>query len=197
VCVRKGVTSKNQRAARREAQLTARPHHTLSRIVAASALLFGCALDQQAAQTPANYAASAYNRSTHQLDADAVREGISPESRLQRLAAIVPQKKPRREQSGGGAPTEYPTDPSMLLGMSHKTIASLFGRPDYIDENGASVTWNYDGAECSLQIVFYVDIEAQTRHVLQYAVNDGGGVKVYDADNCLKRLRFSYDNGQL
>lgn len=59
------------------------------------------------------------------------------------------------------------------------------------------MTWNYDGADCSLQIVFYVDIEEQTRHVLQYAVNDGGGVKVDDADNCLRRLRSSHGNDQL
>ena len=83
----------------------------------------------------------------------------------------------------------------MLLGLSDTSIIRIFGQPHTVERNGASLIWNYETSGCSLQIVFYADIEDQTYHALQYALADGNGEKPVDIEPCLNRIQSANHDG--
>ncbi len=92
-------------------------------------------------------------------------------------------------------PSELPSELSKLLGLSNASIIRIFGQPHTIERNGASIIWNYETSGCSLQIVFYADIEDQTYHALQYALADGNGETPADTRPCLDRIQSANHDG--
>lgn len=124
-----------------------------------------------------------------------------------------PEKKPRNEASGpaglrprvkpepsadlaSARTARRPVEPPALLGLSHQEILRIFGRPGNVERSGASVLWNYDTSLCSLQIVFYGNIEDQSYHALQYALTDSNGQKPENARRCLERIRAEARHGK-
>lgn len=117
--------------------------------------------------------------------------------RKKRLADLRPRLKPDSNSSeASNRPVQRPIKLPALLGLNHHSIAKIFGRPSNVERNGPSVIWNYDTPRCSLQIVFYGDIENQTYHALQYALADSNGEEPRDAERCLDGIQSENRDGQ-
>lgn len=121
---------------------------------------------------------------------------LSETPRNDHFAAIAPRVKPQRSQrEPAKASAPPPSELSMLLGLSDTSIIRMFGQPHTIERDGASLIWNYETSDCSLQIVFYADIQDQTYHALQYALADGEGEKPVDIEPCLDRIQSANHDG--
>jgi hypothetical protein len=111
-------------------------------------------------------------------------------------AGIAPRIKPAPAKTDAQRETApIPEKLSSLLGLSDVSITDIFGRPHEAEENGASIIWNYTTSKCSLQIVFYPDIEDETYHALQYALTDGNGESPEDSRPCLDHIQSTNSHG--
>lgn len=117
-------------------------------------------------------------------------------SKQTELGDLRPRLKPQsRQRRVLKQAEEHSIELPALLGLNHQAIAEIFGPPTNIERNGPSVVWNYSSDRCSLQIVFYGDIENQTYHALQYALTDSNGEKPQDAQRCLDGLQSRRRHG--
>lgn len=171
---------------------------------AAGAFLGSCAaIGNYELQPTRGEAFSASSGPTRSPAADGAQTSPLGNSREQHFAAITPRVKPERSQREPAnpsndpvvVPSDLPSDLSMLLGLSNTSIIRIFGQPHTVERNGASVIWNYETSGCSLQIVFYADIEDQTYHALQYALADGNGEKPANTQPCLDQIHSANHDG--
>lgn len=123
--------------------------------------------------------------------------GTKPRNETSAPAGLRPRVKPEPSAEFASARTaRRPVELPALLGLSHQEISRIFGRPGNVERSGASVLWNYDTSLCSLQIVFYGNIEDQSYHALQYALTDSNGQKPENARRCLEQIRAEARHGK-
>jgi len=171
---------------------------------AVCAFAAGClAVGEHAPQAASGEAFAARDGLAGSAAADGPQMSLLANSGKQHFAAITPRVKPERPQREPAkqandpvvVPSDLPSELSMLLGLSDTSIIRIFGQPHTVERNGASLIWNYETSGCSLQIVFYADIEDQTYHALQYALADGNGEKPVDIEPCLNRIQSANHDG--
>lgn len=74
--------------------------------------------------------------------------------------AMVPPAKP--------APKPNLFDPRQLVGLDQVTVEDTMGKPEGIFQEPPATVWSYKGADCTLDVYFYLDIGSNKLRALSY-----------------------------
>lgn len=77
-------------------------------------------------------------------------------------SATLPEAPPR--------PTT-PLDPDRLVGLDQEQTVEILGPPTVTGSEDPATVWTYTAGNCSLDLMFYLDLKSQRFHALAYRVN--------------------------
>ena len=126
----------------------------------AAAALAACGLFPEAPAKPAMpRQAGAPEHAIHVIPIVQPRpEDLAQPSKTQ--IAVVPLAKPARK------PNLF--DPRQLFGLDQVTVEDTMGKPEGIYQEPPATVWSYKGADCTLDVYFYLDIGSNKLRALSY-----------------------------
>jgi len=91
-------------------------------------------------------------------------------------------------------PTEPPITPAApaprldrIIGLNQPEVAQLLGEPKSRAEAPPAIIWRYDGADCALDVYFYLDLQSQAMRALHYEVRSHDAAE-RSAQRCYETL---------
>ncbi len=159
-------------------------------ILAASALS-ACALVEEALAPPQPEPAEATEAEAVPAVEPPLPKAPRPRpARVARLPAPSEQAQPKAPEP----PQEMQPEPGpereiKLLGMSRSEATTLLGTPAAERDAAPAKIWTYAGAECAVELYFYLDVARNDFYALHYYVHGANGAIVGEAaDRCLQRI---------
>lgn len=96
---------------------------------------------------------------------------------------------PEPETPQAVEPEPAPMQEIKLLGLSRNEAAALLGTPVEERDAAPAKIWRYVGAECAVEVYFYLDVARNDFYALHYYVHDANGAMAGEAaDRCLQRI---------
>lgn len=106
----------------------------------------------------------------------------SPEATENRLVALRVQRTP--------SPTPKPMEADLVIGLAQVEVEELIGEPDLMREEPPATVWVYQGANCTLDVYFYLDIKSNKLTALSYHTGPPGQSEdKVAAQSCLGQIR--------
>jgi hypothetical protein len=106
------------------------------------------------------------------------------------VAAVPPDMKP-------GEPSEVlpvdPVDPKRLVGLTREQMVALIGLPVSVTDKAPATVWAYRSEGCSLEVLFYMDLNTRTFRALTYEVHPAASGMQVPASECVGRLRAAHN----
>lgn len=93
-----------------------------------------------------------------------------------------------RRQGAVATPVE-PLDPERLVGLDRAQVTALIGPPVAVKDSAPATVWTYRIDGCSLEVMFYMDLETRAFRVLTYEVHPAGSDGPVAASECVGRIR--------
>lgn len=111
-------------------------------------------------------------------------------TRVARLPAPSERAQPQASETPQAGQLESASIPEIrLLGMSRSDAAALLGAPLEERDAAPAKIWRYAGAECAVELYFYLDVARNDFYALHYYVHDANGAMAGEAaDRCLQRI---------
>ena len=92
---------------------------------------------------------------------------VEPKQKTPKTAAKEPvEPEPVVEQPAPPAPVYTASE---LMGKSEAEVTTLMGAPARVEQRAASTVWVYQGADCGLDVFFFLDMATSDERVLTVA----------------------------